>query len=82
MYHTAGDLVDQIGDKFFEALVIDRVRGGDVSSLQMVPQASEDGTRFAPWNEEVVGSPVWRGFVKGLMSNPFIKEMWPGAYAS
>ncbi|CAO3586334.1 unnamed protein product [Absidia cylindrospora] len=82
MYHEAGDLVDELGDNFFKALVIDRVRGGDVSSLQMVPQASEDGTRFAPWDEEVVGSPVWRGFVKGLMSNPFIKEMWPGAYAS
>ncbi|KAI8089632.1 mediator complex subunit Med5-domain-containing protein [Halteromyces radiatus] len=82
MYQQENDMVDELGCKFFEALVIDRVRGGEISSLQLVPQSNEDGSLFSSWDDDVVSSPVWRGFVKGLMSNPFIKEMWPNAYAS
>ncbi|CAO3587501.1 unnamed protein product [Absidia cylindrospora] len=82
MYHEANDKVDKLGIQFFEALVIARVPGGEVSSFQKVSQVSDDGSKFAPWNEDVVNSPVWHGFMKGLVSNPFIKEMWPNAYAS
>jgi hypothetical protein len=82
MYQDQNDPVDKLGCQFFDALVIDRVRGGDVPPPQLVPQINDDGSRFALWDEQVVSSPVWRGFVKGLMSNPYIKEMWPNAYAS
>ncbi|KAI8329870.1 mediator complex subunit Med5-domain-containing protein [Chlamydoabsidia padenii] len=81
MYQEPNDTIDTLGCDFFDALVIDRVRGGEVPQL-VVPRPSKDGSRFGVWDEEVVNSPVWRGFVKGLMSNPFIKEMWPNAYAS
>ncbi|ORZ17104.1 mediator complex subunit Med5-domain-containing protein [Absidia repens] len=82
MYHEADDQVDKLGFQFFESLAIGRVPDGDVSSFQKVSQNSDNGSKCALWNEDVVGSPVWRGFIKGLISNPFIKEMWPNAYAS
>ncbi|KAI8336319.1 hypothetical protein BC941DRAFT_503214 [Chlamydoabsidia padenii] len=82
MYHEKDDAVDKLGCSFFNALVIDQVRGGDLSSQQCDPLTGKEGSKFSQWNDSVVGSPVWRGFVKGLVSNPFIKQMWPDAYAS
>ncbi|ORX50217.1 hypothetical protein DM01DRAFT_1409206 [Hesseltinella vesiculosa] len=82
MYERHGDAVDKLATQFFDALVIDRVRGGQVSSLQLVPTCDADGSRFAVWNDQVVTTPLWRGFVKGVMSNPYIKEFWPAAYSN
>lgn len=69
-----------LGRQFFEALAIDRVDDISLWATKM----DQDNSKFARWDDDdkVVGSPVWRGFVKGLMSNPFIKQMWPDAYTS
>ncbi|KAI8073317.1 mediator complex subunit Med5-domain-containing protein [Gongronella butleri] len=82
MYKQPGDRVDELATQFFDALVIDRVRGGDMSQLQLVPASGVDGSRFAAWDDKVVTTPLWRGFVKGVMSNPYIKDFWPHAYTS
>ncbi|CAO3649349.1 unnamed protein product [Cunninghamella echinulata] len=80
MYHKKGDTAYQLGEQFFDSLVMDRVQGNDISDVQLVPKINDqDGSRFASWEDDVVISPIWRGFVKGIMSNPFIQEMWPNA---
>lgn len=69
--------MDNLGKWFFEALVID----GEQKRNQELDQAQiEEGTRFADWGQDVVKSAVWRGFIKGLMSNPMIEEVWPNAF--
>ncbi|KAI7902556.1 mediator complex subunit Med5-domain-containing protein [Cokeromyces recurvatus] len=67
--------VNQIGRLFFDALVIDQ----SIEKKKNI-QLEETGTRFADWSEEVISSAVWRGFIKGLMSNPIIEEVWPKAF--
>lgn len=71
------ELVDNLGKWFFEALIVDsnHQRTQTLDHTQIV-----EGTRFADWSEEVIKSAVWRGFIKGLMSNPMIEEVWPNAF--
>lgn len=82
MYHKKEDDTDKLGEQFFDALVMDRVQGNDISDIQLVPKISSDGSCYASWEDDVVISPVWRGFVKGLMSNPYIQEMWPNSLST
>ncbi|KAI8369530.1 mediator complex subunit Med5-domain-containing protein, partial [Radiomyces spectabilis] len=70
--------VEELGQDFFNALTVD-----EAISRQPRRSASrieKDGGRFADWDLVVIESAVWRGFIKGLMSNPLIKEMWPSAF--
>ncbi|KAF7728498.1 mediator complex subunit [Apophysomyces ossiformis] len=61
--------VDDLGRQFFDSLVID---GQNERSARQ--------SAFAQWDDMVVKSAVWRGFIKGLMSNPLINEPWPNAF--
>ncbi|KAI9022808.1 hypothetical protein CLU79DRAFT_750830 [Phycomyces nitens] len=36
--------------------------------------------QFGAWSGEIIKSAVWRGFIKGLMSNPSINDAWPDAF--
>ncbi|KAL0077897.1 hypothetical protein J3Q64DRAFT_1852157 [Phycomyces blakesleeanus] len=36
--------------------------------------------QFAEWTGDITKSAVWRGFIKGLMSNPSINDAWPDAF--
>jgi hypothetical protein len=72
--------VNRLGKWFFEALVVDRENEQKKKlKLEDAFQVSE-GTRFAEWDDDVTKSAVWRGFIKGLMSNPMIEEVWPHAF--
>ncbi|KAI8643265.1 hypothetical protein BD408DRAFT_385911 [Parasitella parasitica] len=73
------DAVKGLGKRFFETLVIDRE---DRQKKQKLDQDSQspDGTKFANWDDSIIKSAVWRGFIKGLMSNPMIEETWPNAF--
>lgn len=73
------EAVKALGKWFFEALVIDQE---DKQKKQKIEEYSQDadGTKFASWDDDITKSAVWRGFVKGLMSNPMIEEIWPNAF--
>ncbi|KAI8879169.1 hypothetical protein K501DRAFT_336268 [Backusella circina FSU 941] len=69
--------VFQLGKYFFEALVIDK----ESSSIkQEEAEVEEQSEYFSEWDDTIIKSAVWRGFVKGLMSNPMIEEIWPNAF--
>ncbi|KAI9477780.1 MAG: hypothetical protein EXX96DRAFT_568168 [Benjaminiella poitrasii] len=71
------ETVNQLGRLFFDALVIDQNiqrKKGHSDNIHI------EGTRFAGWSEEVTSSAIWRGFIKGLMSNPMVEEVWPNAF--
>lgn len=74
MQDKNSDAATKLGQSFFETLVID----GHHSRKR--PQQKQDGSRFADWTQTVTQSAVWRGFIKGLMSNPMIEEIWPDAF--
>ncbi|KAG0167921.1 mediator complex subunit [Apophysomyces sp. BC1015] len=61
--------VDDLGRQFFDSLVVDEQS-----------ERPQHQSTFAQWAEHVVKSAVWRGFIKGLMSNPLINEPWPNAF--
>ncbi|KAI9276229.1 hypothetical protein BY458DRAFT_532811 [Sporodiniella umbellata] len=64
----------QLGAYFFETLVI---QGHDIPKKT---HQKEDGFRFSDWSTTITESAIWRGFIKGLMSNPMIEEIWPNAF--
>jgi hypothetical protein len=68
--------VFQLGKYFFEALVIDK----EATIKQAEDEAEEQLEYFGEWDDTITKSAVWRGFVKGLMSNPMIEEIWPNAF--
>ncbi|ORE09371.1 hypothetical protein BCV72DRAFT_254833 [Rhizopus microsporus var. microsporus] len=74
MQDKNSDAATKLGQSFFETLVID----GHHSRKRS--QQEQDGSRFADWTQTVTQSAVWRGFIKGLMSNPMIEEIWPDAF--
>lgn len=69
--------VYNLGKWFFESLNVECVH--QKISFLGDSQASE-GTRFGAFGNLVINSAVWRGFIKGLMSNPIIEEVWPNAF--
>ncbi|KAK4513068.1 uncharacterized protein ATC70_000106 [Mucor velutinosus] len=77
------ETVKTLGRWFFEALVIDKENAATKKKQKLqdhrYPQ-DVDGTQFATWDDRVTKSAVWRGFIKGLMSNPMIEEIWPNAF--
>lgn len=82
LMHNRIDTVKKLGKWFFAALVIDRERDSSKKKIKLEedPDQKVEGTRFAEWDDDVIKSAVWRGFVKGLMSNPMIEEVWPNAF--
>lgn len=74
------DSVKKLGKWFFAALVIDRENDHNKKANVEEEEQLIEGTRFAEWEDAVTKSAVWRGFVKGLMSNPMIEEVWPNAF--
>lgn len=78
LMHDQDVSVQALGRWFFEALVIDVDQATKKSKLEH----DHDGTQFAEWNQTTIKSAVWKGFIKGLMSNPMIEEVWPNAFAS
>lgn len=80
------EAVKTLGKWFFEALVIDQENAATKKKQKREddPYAHnalvDDGTQFATWEDRVTKSAVWRGFIKGLMSNPMIEEIWPNAF--
>ncbi|KAL9552886.1 hypothetical protein MBANPS3_003560 [Mucor bainieri] len=78
------DAVKMLGKWFFEALVIDQENAATKKKKQKRDDddylQEADGTQFATWDDRVTKSAVWRGFIKGLMSNPMIEEIWPNAF--
>jgi glycerol-3-phosphate cytidylyltransferase-like family protein len=78
--HNRIDAVKKLGKWFFAALVIDRERDTKKKVKIQDEDQKMEGTRFAEWDDEIIKSAVWRGFVKGLMSNPMIEEVWPNAF--
>lgn len=75
------DSVKKLGKWFFSALVIDR-ENEHKKNIKIEEEEEQllEGTRFAEWEDRITKSAVWRGFVKGLMSNPMIEEVWPNAF--
>ncbi|KAI8987579.1 hypothetical protein BDF20DRAFT_851010 [Mycotypha africana] len=85
------ETVSKLGKLFFNDLYINNSNSHDndesshrterKKSIAVVdePQIVE-GTRFTAWDGTVTKSAVWRGFIKGLMSNPMIEEVWPNAF--
>lgn len=78
LMHDRIDSVKKLGKWFFAALVIDS-QSNNKNKIQDEDQILE-GTNFAEWDNETTKSAVWRGFIKGLMSNPVIEEVWPNAF--
>lgn len=78
--HDRIDSVKKLGKWFFSALVIDQQNNNKKKIKLEDDDQIVEGTRFAEWNDETTESAVWRGFVKGLMSNPVIEEVWPNAF--
>lgn len=77
------EAVKTLGKWFFEALVIDQENTATIKKQKRQGNhgpLSVDGTQFATWEDRVTKSAVWRGFIKGLMSNPMIEEIWPNAF--
>lgn len=75
------DSVKKLGKWFFSALVIDRENDNKKNTkFEEEEEQLLEGTRFAEWEDRITKSAVWRGFVKGLMSNPMIEEVWPNAF--
>ncbi|CEP13613.1 hypothetical protein [Parasitella parasitica] len=71
------EAVKDLGKCFFETLVIDQHH----QKKQRIDHPDDNtSTIFANWGDEVTKSAVWRGFIKGLMSNPMIEETWPNAF--
>ncbi|KAI8986509.1 mediator complex subunit Med5-domain-containing protein [Pilobolus umbonatus] len=70
--------VNNLGQRFFETLVFDRE--DNKKRHKTVHEQRTEGTQFATWEENIINSAVWRGFIKGLMSNPIIEEVWPNAF--
>ncbi|GAA5801470.1 hypothetical protein HPULCUR_006917 [Helicostylum pulchrum] len=80
LMHDRIDSVKKLGKWFFSALVIDQQNNNKKKIKLEDDDQIVEGTRFAEWNDETTESAVWRGFVKGLMSNPVIEEVWPNAF--
>lgn len=80
LMHDRIDSVKKLGKWFFSALVIDQKNNNKKKIKLEDDDQIVEGTRFAEWNDETTKSAVWRGFVKGLMSNPVIEEVWPNAF--
>lgn len=76
--------VDEFGRQFFETLVVDSedapqiIHGKECLKNEKVDRRLCGA--FGEWPDYVVQSPVWRGFVKGLMSNPLVNEVWPNTF--
>ncbi|RCI04923.1 mediator complex subunit [Rhizopus stolonifer] len=70
--------INQLGKWFFDALVIDLDDNQNKKKIKV--QDDIEDIKFAEWNDAVTKSAVWRGFIKGLMSNPIIEEVWPNAF--
>ncbi|KAI9493318.1 mediator complex subunit Med5-domain-containing protein [Zychaea mexicana] len=75
------EFVHEFGHQFFETLVVD-----SENAPQMI-HVKHDSTvtnglvgALGRWPDMVIESPVWRGFLKGLMSNPLINESWPNTF--
>ncbi|KAL7319739.1 hypothetical protein PS15m_002837 [Mucor circinelloides] len=83
LMQNRNEAVKTLGKWFFEALVIDQQDTAAKRKQKLedghYPQ-DVDGTHFATWDDRVTKSAVWRGFIKGLMSNPMIEEIWPNAF--
>ncbi|KAI9321329.1 hypothetical protein BX666DRAFT_2023471 [Dichotomocladium elegans] len=73
--------IDELGRQFLETIVIDRENAPRIihQAIKREKSLVRVGA-FAPWPDVVVESPIWRGFLKGLMSNPLINEAWPNTF--
>ncbi|KAI8143419.1 hypothetical protein BJV82DRAFT_610346 [Fennellomyces sp. T-0311] len=78
---TEREFVHEFGRQFFETLVVDSENAPQI--IHVKRDAVENQTKvgvFARWPDVVIESPVWRGFIKGLMSNPLVNESWPNTF--
>ncbi|KAI7883594.1 hypothetical protein K492DRAFT_143702 [Lichtheimia hyalospora FSU 10163] len=95
LMHDRGDqpkerqFVDEFGRQFFETLVVDNENAPQMiqphgNSIKREEDNKNDQSIrlgvFGSWPDTVTESPVWRGFLKGLMSNPLVNEAWPNTF--
>lgn len=95
LMHDRGDqpkerqFVDEFGRQFFETLVVDNENAPQMiqphgNAIKKEEEKSIDQSLrlgvFGSWSDTVIESPIWRGFLKGLMSNPLVNEAWPNTF--
>lgn len=77
------EFIHALGRIFFETLIVD-----SENAPHIIHPKEEENTNiavlseyvFAQWPDVITESPVWRGFIKGLMSNPLVNEAWPNTF--
>ncbi|KAI9269176.1 mediator complex subunit Med5-domain-containing protein [Phascolomyces articulosus] len=79
---TEREFVHEFGRQFFETLVVDSENAPQIIHVKHDDSVNNHGAIgvLASWPDMVIESPVWRGFIKGLMSNPLINESWPNTF--
>ena len=76
------EFVQEFGRRFFETLVVDSENAPQIIHVKHDAEVDHPGTIgvLASWPDMVIESPIWRGFLKGLMSNPLVNESWPNTF--
>ncbi|KAG2225969.1 hypothetical protein INT45_002435 [Circinella minor] len=76
------EFVQEFGRQFFETLVVDSESAPQIIHVKHDTEVDNHGTIgvLPSWSDMVIESPIWRGFLKGLMSNPLINESWPNTF--
>lgn len=77
------DFIHALGRIFFETLLVDSENAPHIihrKEEQVADDSLVSDYVLAQWSDVITQSPVWRGFIKGLMSNPLVNEAWPNTF--